>query len=94
MFLSCTKSDEIRVHDFVLANKSCVLSKVSEINIIETKDKFIGEILWSRVKFGKIFVSDRTQHVIVVLNREGLIERFVGEKKGWGPGEIKRDNGF
>jgi hypothetical protein len=89
MFLSCKKSDEIRVHDFVLANKSCVLNKVSEINIIETKDKFIGEILWSRVKFGKIFVSDRTQHVIVVLNREGLIERFVGEKKGWGPGEIR-----
>ena len=52
MFLSCKKSDEIRVHDFVLANKSCVLNKVSEINIIETKDKFIGEILWSRVKFG------------------------------------------
>jgi hypothetical protein len=89
MFLSCKKSDEIRVHDFVLANKSCVLNKVSEINIIETKDKFIGEILWSRVKFGKIFVSDRTQHIIVVLNREGLIERFVGEKKGWGPGEIR-----
>ncbi|CUT05035.1 hypothetical protein JGI24_01611 [Candidatus Kryptobacter tengchongensis] len=88
LLVSCKKGGETKVYNFTLPNKICELKRVSEILIKETKDKFISEILFVRVKFGKIFISDRLQHIIVVLNKKGDIEKFIG-RRGSGPGEIK-----
>jgi len=90
LFSCCKKEERVKfgVYESVLKDKTCELERISEILIKESRDIFIGEILWTRIKFGKIFISDRVQNVIVVVNMNGRIEKFIG-KKGAGPGEIK-----
>ncbi len=90
LFSSCKKFDDVKfgVYESVLDDRICRLEKVGDIVIKESGDIFIGEILWMKVKLGKIFVSDRIQNVIVVVKLNGEIEKFIG-KRGSGPGEIK-----
>jgi len=93
---SCGSKDaeeEIQNYDFVLKNKSAKLVKVGEMKIKEDDDRFIGEIMYVRVKQRKMFISDKVKNVIIVLNMDGEIERVIG-KKGRGPGEILEISNF
>ncbi len=91
LFSSCKRNGGVYEH--VFGDKLCELERDFEIRIKEDRDRFISEILWSKVKFGKIFISDRLQHFIAVVNMGGEIERTIG-KRGGGPGEIRELSSF
>jgi hypothetical protein len=84
---------KVEYYDFVLKDKSANLIRLNEIEIKEDDEKFIGEIMYVRIKNRKMFISDRIKNVIVVLNMMGEIEKVIG-KNGRGPGEILEISNF
>ena len=66
------------------------LEQVGTIEIQETDDRFIGHFENADVALSplRLFVADLQMHRIAVVNRDGDIERFIGEH-GEGPGELQ-----
>ena len=98
IFLMCScgsknAGGKVEYYDFVLKDKSANLIRLNEIKIKEDDEKFVGEIMYVRIKNRKMFISDRIKNVIAVLNMMGEIEKVIG-KNGRGSGEILEISNF
>ncbi|CUT04248.1 hypothetical protein JGI3_00790 [Candidatus Kryptobacter tengchongensis] len=89
LFTACeyVKKLDNKCYESKSENKGCRLYKVGEIKLNENHKKFIGEIMNARVKYKKMFLSDRVSPVVLVINMKGEIEKIIG-RKGKGPGEM------
>jgi len=88
LFLSaCGASDP----DVVPHNKTSALQLIDSLEIQETDDQFIGELVDAEIELDplRLYVADRKMQRVAVITADGSIDQFIGEA-GRGPGELGR----
>lgn len=77
--------------EVVYSDQTRALQLVDSIQIQESDDRFIGELVGADVERDplRIYVVDRKMRRVAVVAGDGAIARFIG-KEGRGPGELGR----
>lgn len=77
--------------DVVPHNETTALQLIDSLEIQETDDRFIGELVDADIELDplRLYIADRKMQRVAVITADGSIEQFIG-KAGKGPGELGR----
>jgi len=79
--------------EVVSFDETAALEQVGTLEVQETDERFIGELVDAEVTVDplRLYVADQKMQRVAVIKPDGSIERFIG-KPGKGPGELGTPN--